>query len=61
MYAPVDAKWFSHSLMDSILDFKKDGDAVDKEYMYVTTNSGQRRSCKTTVDWELIILWKNGT
>ena len=61
MYAQVDAEEFSHSLLDSILEFKKDGNAVYKEYMYVTTNSGQRRLRKTTSGWKLLFLWKNGT
>ena len=41
MYAQVDADGFFHSHLDSILDFKKYGNAVDKEDMYVTTKSGQ--------------------
>ena len=48
MYAQVDSEVFSHSLMYSILEFKNYFNAVDKENMYVTTKSVQRRACKTT-------------
>ena len=41
MYAQVDAKRFSYSHLDSILDFKKNNNSVDKEDMYVTNKSGQ--------------------
>ena len=61
MYAQVDAEGFSHSLLDSILDFKKDVNAVDKEDMYVTNKSGQYRVFNTTAGWKLLFLWNNGT
>ena len=61
MYAQVDAERFYHSILDSILDFKKDGNAVEKEDMYVTTKSGQHRARKTTAGWKLLVLWINGT
>ena len=42
VYAQVDAEGRVHNIMTEILDFKKDESDVDKEYMYITTNSGQR-------------------
>ena len=51
MYAHIDAEVIFHSLLDYILDFKKDGNTVDKEDIYVTTKSGKRRVCKTTAGW----------
>ena len=57
----VDAEGFPHSLLDSILEFNKDNNAVDKENMYVTTKSGQRRARNTTSGWKVLVLWKNGT
>ena len=53
MYAQVDAEGFYQSLMDSILYFKKDDNAVYKEDIYFNTKSGQRRVCKTTAGWYL--------
>ena len=61
MYAHIDAEVIFHSLLDYILDFKKDGNTVDKEDIYVTTKSGKRRVCKTTAGWKLLVLWKNVT
>ena len=57
----VDAEGFPHSLLDSILDFKKDDNAVDKENMYFTTKRGQCRARNTTSGWKVLVLWKNGT
>ena len=48
MCAQVDAESFHHSLLDAILDYKRDDKAVDKADMYITTKSGQRRLRKTT-------------
>ena len=61
MYAQVDAKGFYYLPLDSILNFKKDWNTVDKENRYVTTKSGQRRACKTTSGWKPLVLWNNGT
>ena len=61
MYLLVDAKGFYHSLLDSILDFKKYDNVVDKEDIYVTTKSGQRCVRKTTAGLKLLVLWKNNT
>ena len=61
MYAQVDAEGFYHSLLDSILDFKKDGNVFDKEDIYVTTKSGHRHVHNTTDSWKLVVLWENGT
>ena len=61
MYAQVDANGHSHTLLDSIIDFSKDGNAVEKEDMYIYTKSGQRRERKTTQGWKLLVLWKNGS
>ena len=57
----VDAEGFPHSLLDSILDFKKDDNAVDKENMYFTTKRGQCRARNTTSGWKLLVLRKNST
>ena len=61
MYAQVDAEAFSHSLLYLVLYFKNYDNAVDKEDMYVTTKSGQRRARKTASGWKLLVLWKKVT
>ena len=61
MYSQVDANGHSHTLLDSIIDYTKDGNAVEKDDMYIYTKSGQRRQCKTTHGWKLLVLWKDGS
>ena len=60
MYVQVDAEGFHHSLLDAILDYKRNDKAVDKADMYITTKSGQRRLRKTTAGWKLLVQWRHG-
>ena len=53
MYAQVDANGSVHNMIERILDCKKDSYTVNKEDMYITTKSGQRRIQKTTLGWNL--------
>ena len=61
MYARVDADGYVHSMMESILDSKRDSSAIDKEDMYITTESGQRPIWKTNLGWKLLVQWKTKT
>jgi hypothetical protein len=47
-------------LMDSILDHRKDANAVPKDDGYVVVN-GKRSRKKTTDGWQLNIQWKDGS
>ena len=44
----IDDEGFALSIFDSILDYTKDDDAVDKKDLHVTTKNGQHQMCKTT-------------
>ncbi len=61
MYAQVDTEGFSHTILDSIIDYSRDKGAIERDDMYLTTKSGQRRMRQTTVGWKLLVLWKDGT
>ena len=60
MYSQVHANGHSLTLLDSIIDFTKDKRAIERDDMYIHTKSGQRRIHKTTIDWKLLVLWKDG-
>ena len=60
MYAQVDADGHMHTMLDSIIDYKKDGNAMEQSDMYVVTKSGNRRMRQTTNGWNLLIQWKDG-
>ncbi|KAL7571623.1 hypothetical protein ACA910_011163 [Epithemia clementina (nom. ined.)] len=47
-------------LLNSIVNHKNDGHAVEREDQYVYVN-GRQHQRKTTKSWKLCILWKDGT
>ena len=61
MYSQVDANGHHHTLLDSIIDYEKTDSAVDKEDAYIITSSGQRRLRQTTLGWNLLVAWKDGS
>ena len=61
MYSQVDSEGHSRSLMDSIVDYKKDGNAIPMENKYILTKSGQRRMRMTTVGWKLLVRFRDGS
>ena len=60
MLTQVDSDGYSLSLMDSIIDHRRDpSQAIPMEDKYITTKSGQKRLRKTTKGWKLHIKWKD--
>ena len=59
MYAQVDTEGHVHTMLDPIIDYTKNGNAVTKEDRYVVTKRGQRCERKTTTGWMLNVLWKD--
>ena len=60
MLTQVDADGFSLSLMEGIIDYKRDDSvAIPKTDKYITTSRGQRRLCKTTAGWKLLVKWRD--
>ena len=55
MYSQVDEHGHSKALLDCIVNFKRDGNAVSKEDKYVFTKSGQRRFHESTAGWKLLV------
>ena len=56
----MDPEGFHHNLLEVILDYKKESNAVEKDEMYITTKSGARHMRKTTAGWKLLVQWKKG-
>jgi hypothetical protein len=61
MYSQVDEEGRSYSIMDEIIDHKKDGTAVSKDDGYEVANDGSSRPRRTTRGWKLLVQWKDGT
>jgi len=62
MWDQVDDEGFSKTMMKSIVSYRKDPKlAVPKDQQYVSTRRGHKRKRITTVGWELLVKWQDGT
>ena len=61
MYSQLDSDGYSQTILDGIIDYSKDGQAVTMEDKYVTTRTGTRRLRETTIGWKLLVKWKDGS
>jgi hypothetical protein len=61
MYSQVDSEGHHYSLLDSIIDYGTDGNAVPLGKEYVITKRGRKRLRQTTAGWKLLVLWKGGS
>ena len=60
MFSQVDADGYHVMLMDEIIDHRSNGHAITKDNKYINTKRG-RKLRKSTVGWELQVLWKDGS
>ena len=60
LYSQVDLDGHEVLVLDSIIDHRKNSDAVLKKDQYFYTNTGQRRLRQTTKGWDICVLWKTG-
>ena len=60
MLTQVDSDGFSLSLMEGIIDYKRDDSvAISKMDKYITNSRGHRRLRKTTAGWKLLVKWRD--
>ena len=60
MLTQVDSDGYSLSLMEGIVDYRKDeAGAVSKDDGYVVTKRGKKQLRKTTSGWHLLVRWKD--
>jgi hypothetical protein len=60
IYSQADSEGRRYLLMDSIIDYRKNPDAVSKDDEFVIVN-GKRQRKKTTDGWDFSIQWKDGS
>jgi len=60
MYSQCDLEGRQHLLMESIVDYRTTGAAVERADMYIQAGSN-RQLKKTTAGWELCVEWKDGS
>jgi SH3-like domain-containing protein len=60
MYVQCDAEGNQYNLMESVIDHKTDGHAVDRDDMYIK-HGINKQVMNTTKGWHRCIEWKDGT
>jgi hypothetical protein len=61
MFAQVDDKGHRNVLMKDIIDHRKNGRAVEADDAFITSHHGVKRRSETTVGWELLVQWRDGS
>ena len=60
IYSQVDKDGHRYTLMDEIVDHRKDDTAYDKAGGFVTDTYGNKSRRTTTKGWKLLVNWKDG-
>jgi hypothetical protein len=61
MFAQVDDEGHRQVLLKEVIDHRKDGRAVSHEDAIITSHNGVKRRRETTIGWELMVQWKDGS
>ena len=61
LFAQVDQEDNRHVLLDEIFDYRVSGREVKLQDTFITTGTGTRRRRETTIGWELLAQWKDGS
>merc|ERR1712197_195011 len=61
LFAQVDEEGNRYVLFDSIINHRKTSQALKKEDGFIKTKSGGRRKRETTIGWEILVQWKDGS
>ena len=61
LFAQVDDDGNRQVLMDEIIGHRTNGKEVKQQDAFVTTNTGTKRRRQTTIGWELLVQWKDGS
>ena len=61
LFAQVDEEGNRHVLFQEITDYRTDGKQILQQDAFITNKYGARRRRETTVGWELLVRWKDGS
>ena len=61
LFAQVDQNGNRQVLLDEIIDYRTTGKEVKQQDAFITTRTGTKRRCETTIGWELLEQWKDGS
>ena len=61
LFVQVDQEGNRHVLLDELIDYRVNSCEVKLQDAFITTGTGTRRRCETTIGWELLAQWKDGS
>ena len=61
VFAQVDQDGNRQVLLDEIIDYRTTGKEVKQQDAFITTRTSTKRWCETTIGWELLVQWKDGS
>ena len=61
MFAQVDQDGNRQVLLDEILNYHTTSKEVKQQDTFITTSTGTKRWRETTIGWELLVQWKDGS
>ena len=61
LFSQVDDDGNRQVLLDEIIDHRKNSKAVTQQDAFVTMRNGNKRRRETTIGWELLVQWKDGS
>ena len=61
LFFQVDDDGNRQVLLDEIIDHRKNSKAVTQQDAFVTMRNGSKRRRETTIGWELLVQWKDGS
>jgi hypothetical protein len=61
LYPQLDSEGHRFVLLEDIVDYKRDEEAIPYEQRFVVSNNGNIHKRRTTKGWFLCVLWKDGS
>ena len=61
LFSQVDSDGNRLAMFDDVVDFRTNGKQVTMEDGFVLTSTGTKRKKETTIGWELLLQWKDGS
>jgi hypothetical protein len=61
LFSQIDDEGNRHVLFDEIADHRTNGKQITRQDAFVTTRTGTKRRRETTIGWDLLVRWKDGS
>jgi hypothetical protein len=61
MFSQIDKEGHQSVLLKEIVDHRKNNRAVEVDDAFITSHNGVKRRHVTTIEWELLVHWHDGS